>query len=160
MKLRAILLAFAFCFAIITSCKYFQPTAYIYISNQSRDKKAVDISISLDNENVFSDTIKWTNVAPDLQYSVARIKPKGKYILKVVADSGKLKEAQEINLDKDKWVFVTYTYEAPIDSSTLFDRYGFLINATGYIDSSLSKKLKGIDPTVLIYVKDEEPIFM
>jgi hypothetical protein len=128
----------------------FQPTAYFFISNESQDRKAVDIEVKLAGQTVYGDTIKWTTIRPDLQYTPYQSVSKGKYTITVIADSGRVKMTQPIMLDSDRFIFITYTYTAPIDSTTVIKMYGF----------PDPEKLKGQEPKVGIYITDKEPVHM
>ena len=133
-----------------TSCQFFQPTAQFFIINESQDRKAVDINIKLGGQTVFSDTIKYSNVRPDLQYTPSKTLTKGKYTIFVTADNGKVQVQQPIMLDGDRFIFVTYSYKAPVDSATLIKNLGF----------PFADKLKGQEPKIGIYITDKEPVHM
>ena len=81
-----------FCAAVFlfVGCNLIQPTAYFFITNSSEDQKSVDIAVSIAGETVFNDTINFTNVAPDLQYTPQKTLPKGKYTISIVANKRKL----------------------------------------------------------------------
>lgn len=134
----------------VTSCRLFQPTAYFFISNQSQDRKAVDIEVKLAGQTVYGDTIKWTDKRPDLQYTPYHSVSNGKYTIIVTADSGRVKVTQPIMLDTDKFIFITYNYAAPVDSATLIKKYGFVY----------PERLKGQEPKVGIFITDKEPEHM
>jgi len=99
-KLSALILLVVFLLTsflvTLTSCHFFQPTAHFFIVNESQDKKAVDINIQLGGQTVFNDTVKYTNVRPDLQYTPSKTLTKGKYTIFVTADSGKVQVQQPI----------------------------------------------------------------
>lgn len=110
----------------------------------------MDINIRLGGQTVFSDTIKYTNVRPDLQYTPSKTLSKGKYTIFVTADSGKVHVQQPIMLDGDRFIFVTYSYKAPADSATLIRNLGF----------PFADKLKGQEPKIGIYITDKKPVHM
>ena len=134
----------------VDSCRLFQPTAYFFIINESQDRKAVDISVTLGRQTVFNDTIKYTNIRPDLQYTPDRTLSKGKYIITVTADNGKVQVRQPIMLDGDRFIFVTYSYKAPVDSTSLIRNLGF----------PFADKLKGQEPKIGIHITDKEPVHL
>jgi hypothetical protein len=131
-------------------CNLLQPKAQFYLINTSKDKPRVDIKVYLAGDTVFADTIKYSNVAPDLQYMPSITASKGKHLIIIEADRDSLLLKQPLILDKDKWIFITYFYEAPIDSATLIKKYGF-------IDPYAAKKLKGRKPELGINVQDTPP---
>ena len=110
----------------------------------------MDINIKLGGQPVFSDTIKHSNVRPDLQYTPSKTLTKGKYTIFVTADNGKVQIQQPIMLDGDRFIFVTYSYKAPVDSATLIKNLGF----------PFANKLKGQEPKIGIYITDKEPVHM
>ncbi len=133
-----------------TSCRFFQPTAHFFIINESQDKKAINISVTLGGQSVFDDTIKYTNVRPGLQYTPSKTLTKGKYMITVIADSGKVQVRQPLMLDSERFIFVTYSYKAPVDSTTLIKKFGF----------PFADKLKGQEPKIGIYITDKEPVHL
>lgn len=132
------------------------PTAYFFISNTSRDRTTVDITVSLGDKTVFRDTIRRSSVQPDLQYTPSVSLPKGDYIIAVSADSGRAQTRDTLHLQGDQWIFITYTYEKPVDSAVV-KSYG-----TGpLVDSGfLNGKLRGRAPQVGIFVMEKEPVHM
>jgi hypothetical protein len=140
----------------VTSCNWFQPTAYFIISNGSDDKKVVDMKVSIGTKDVFNDTIKFTNIQPDLQYTPYLTLPKGQYIIQIMADSGKVTVAQPINLRHDRWIFVSYSYKLPIDTAEA----AVLLKNFGNDTSWVNPQLRGIPPIVKIHIMDKEPIHM
>lgn len=141
---------------LLTGCSWFQPTAYFFISNTSDDKKRVDIKVSIGTKDVFDDTIKYTNIQPDLQYTPYLTLQKGKYVIRVTADSGKVVVEQPINLGNDRWIFISYAYKPPIDTveaRTLLKNFG---NDTSWVNP----QLRGFPPSVTIHVMDKEPVHM
>ncbi|WP_132055696.1 hypothetical protein [Pseudocnuella soli] len=141
---------------LLAGCSWFQPTAYFFISNTSEDKKVVDIKVSIGTKGVFDDTIKYTNIQPDLKYTPYVRLPKGKYVIRVTADSDKVSVEQPINVGNDRWIFVSYGYKPPIDTveaSLLRKNFG---NDTAWINP----QLRGFPPSVKIHIMDKEPVHM
>lgn len=149
-------LLFTFLVTLCFGCRLFQPTAYFFISNGSKDKTPVDIKIKIGGQTVFDDSIKYTNVRPDLQYTPSITLTKGKYTIFITADSGKTSLTQPIMLDGDRWIFISYSFNSPADS-TQRER---LIKDFGYDTSYINTKLRGIPSKVGIYIMDKEPIHM
>jgi hypothetical protein len=141
---------------LLTGCSWFQPTAYFFISNTSDHKKVVDINVSIGKKDVFDNTIKYTNIQPDLQHTPYVTLPKGKYVIRVTADSGKVSVEQPINLGNDRWIFVSYTYKPPIDTAeanVLLKNFG---NDTAWVN----RQLRGFPPSIKIHIMDKEPVHM
>ena len=137
-------------------CNSPDPNAYFFISNTSENKKAVDIKVTIDTTAIFHDIIEYTDIAPDLQYTPNTTLPKGKYFIRVVADSGRAVAEQQIYLDNDRWIFISYSYKPPIDTAeanNLMKNFG---NDTSWID----QQLRGSPPRVVIHIMDKEPIHM
>ncbi|WP_121357795.1 hypothetical protein [Flavisolibacter nicotianae] len=141
---------------LLTSCKWFQPTAYFFISNTSRDSKPVDIRVTLAGKTVFNDTIKYSGVVPDLAYTSHISLPKGKYIIKAISDSGKVIAEQPIDLGNNRWVFIQYSVTKPIDSADA----KMLLTNFGNDTSWVNPKLRGTPPKVIITVLDKKPTLM
>ncbi len=141
-----------FCF----NCKFLQPTAYFFISNRSEDKTPVDIQIKIGEQSVFNGSIKYTNVRPDLQYTPSVTLTKGKYMIFVTADSGKASLMQPIMLDGDRWIFSSYSFDTPADST----QREKLLKDFGYDTTYMNTKFRGTPSKVAIYIMDKEPIHM
>ena len=140
---------------ILASCNSPKPTAYFFISNTSDSKKLINIKVTIDTISVFNDTIKYSNIAPDLQYTPDLRLPKGKYIIRVFADSAKAFAEKQLNLDNDRWVFISYSYKPPIDTVEAQSLKNFGIDTT-----FLKEQIRGSPPTVIIHIMDKEPIHM
>ena len=149
-------LLFIFLLTLFFGCRFSQPTAYFFVSNVSKDKSPVDIQIKIGGENVFGDSIKYTNIRPDLQYTPSITLTKGKYTIFVTADSGKTSLTQPIMLAGDRWIFISYSYNLPVDS---LQRQS-LIKNFGYDTSFVNQKIRGTPPKVAIHIMDKEPIHM
>lgn len=145
-----------FILTLLTACNWFQPTAHFFISNNSDHKKDVDINVSIGTKDVFSDTIKYTNIRPDLQYTPYVTLPKGKYMIRVTADNGKVAVEQPINLGNDRWIFVSYAYKPPIDTAEA----NMLLKSFGNDTSWVNPQLRGFPPSVTIHIMAKEPVHM
>ena len=108
----------------------------------------MDVSVTLGGQTVFNDTIKYTNIRPDLRYTPDQTLSKGKYMITVTADNGKVQVRQPIMLDGDRFIFVTYSFKAPVDSTTLIRNLRF----------PFADKLKGQEPKIGIHITDKEPV--
>lgn len=149
-------LLFAFLVTLGFGCRAFQPTAFFFISNGSEDKTPVDIQIRIGGQTVFDDSIKYTNVAPDLQYTPCINLAKGKYTISVTADSGKTSLTEPIMLDGDRWIFISFNFNGPADSIER-DR---LLKSFWYDTSFVNTKFRGTPSKVGIYVMDKEPVHL
>jgi hypothetical protein len=141
---------------LLPGCKWFQPTAYFFISNTSEGKKAVDIKVTIGAKEVFDDTIKYTNIQPDLQYTRYVTLSKGKYNIRVTADSGRVSVEQPIDSGADRWVFVSYSYKPPIDTTEA----NMLLKNFGNDTSWVNPQLRRFPSSVTIHVMNKEPIHM
>lgn len=139
---------------LFSSCKWFQPTIYFFISNTSKDKKAVDIKVSIAGKSVLSDTIRYTEIRPDLSNTPYFSLPKGKFVIHVSADNGQAIAEQSIDLENDRWVFVLYSYTPLIDTSEA----NVLLKNFGNDTSCVNSQLQGFRPSVKIQILDKEPI--
>ena len=150
------LVFFIFLTFILTGCTWFQPTAYFFISNTSRDTKAVDMNVSIAGKIVLNDTVRYTEVRPDLSNTPYISLPKGKYIIRVTADKGQTLAEQSIDLGKNRWIFISYSYVPPIDTA----HANMLIKNFREDTASVNKRLQGYPPSVTIHVMDKEPVHM
>ena len=141
---------------LTTGCNWFQPTAYFFISNESKDKRVVDIRVSIADKSVFNDSIRYTDIRPDLQYTPYVTLPKGKYTIRVSADNGKATAEQPIDLGNDRWIFVTYSFSNPVDSTEA----KILQTNFGFDTAFVNPKLRGSPPRVTVYIMDKEPVHM
>lgn len=141
---------------LLNGCSWFQPTANFIISNGSEDREIIDIKVSIGAENVFNDSIRYSNIEPDLQYTPYVTLPKGLYTIKVIADSGKVIVEQPINLDNDRWIFVSYGYKQPLDTIEL----GPFMKMVGNDTSWVNTQRRGFPPRVTIHIMEKEPIHM
>jgi len=147
---------FTFFLTLCFGCRLFQPTAYFFISNGSEDKTPVDLQVKIGVQTVFYDSIKYTNVRPDLQYTPSITLTKGKYTIFVTADSGRTSLTQTIMLDGDRWIFISYSYNSPADSV----QREILKKNFGYDTSFINHKIRGTPSNVVIHIMDKEPIHM
>ena len=141
--------------SLLLGCKSPNPNAYFFISNTSDNQNTVDIKVTIDTNTIYNDILKYSNIAPDLQYTPYLTLPKGKYLIRAIADSGRAFAEQPINLDADRWIFISYSYTPPIDTveaNTLLKNF--------HNKSFIDQLLKGSPPKVIIYIMDKEPIHM
>lgn len=96
---------FILLFFALSSCK--QKADFI-ISNENENKKSVDFIVTLGQDTIFNDTLRWTDVRPDLSNYFKKSFSKGKYVITIKGDSGKINIIQPIDLSEDSWIFVTY----------------------------------------------------
>ncbi|MFT3934090.1 MAG: hypothetical protein QM726_10780 [Chitinophagaceae bacterium] len=150
------LLLFSFLLTLCIGCRLFQPTAYFFISNVSKDKGPVDIQLSIDGKTVFADSIRYSNIRPDLQYTPLIVLPKGKYTIVVTADSGRAKLEQSISLEGNRWIFITYFFDRPVDTS----QWERLKKEFGNDTSFLHPIFRGTPSKLGIDIMDREPIHM
>jgi hypothetical protein len=88
--------------SLYTRCGSFQPTGYFFISNKSRESRAVDINVSIAGKTVLNDTVRYTGIEPDLSNTPHISLPKGKYIIRVSADNGRATCEQDVHLEDDR----------------------------------------------------------
>ncbi len=146
------------CLALLFISCHKKQTAYLIIENSSRDQRAVRLSVSIDTASIFDQVVEYSDISPDLRYTPSAQLDKGKYVISVVADNGNLVKKQQINLDNDRWIFISYLYEAPADSSTL-SRLALQYEKEQEPSLEYIDKLKrGSKPEINIHVMDKEPM--
>ncbi len=135
-------------------CRLFQPTAYLFITTSSEDKTPVDIHVKIGGETIFNDTISYTPVIPDLRNTPYVTLPKGKNVIIVTADSGKVSDTRPFMLDTDRWIFINYSYKKAPDSA----KSKILKEMFWYDTAYLNKKLREMPPQITIHITAKEPI--
>jgi hypothetical protein len=138
---------------VSSGCKSLQPTAYFFISNISRERRVVDVKVSIAGNTVLNDPILYTGVQPDLSNTPYISLPKGKYTIQVTADKGQTIAEQSIVLQNDRWIYISYSFVLPIDTS----HAKMLIQEFRGDTASVHKRLQGYPPSVTIHVMDKEP---
>jgi hypothetical protein len=150
------LIVIVFITIVLAGCNWFQPTAYFFISNISRERKAVDIKVSIADKTVLDDTIRYTGIQPDLSNTPYVSLPKGKYVIRVTADNAQTLAEQPINLGNDRWIFISYSYLPPIDTA----HADMLMKSFGEDTASVNSRVRGYPPRVTIHIMDKEPVHM
>jgi hypothetical protein len=139
----------------LSGCMWFQPSAVFLISNGSEEDSSVDLKIEVANVEVFDSVITYTRIVPSYEYASINL-PKGKYILRVTADDGKARVEDSLDVSDDRWVFITYMYEAPSDTAEVH-RHALML---GKDSSYINQRLHGFGPSIGIHVMNEEPVLM
>jgi hypothetical protein len=97
----------------MTACK--QKVDFI-ISNE--DKTPHDLQVVFGGDTIFKGLSRYTDVRPDLSNYISKSFPKGKYVIDVLADSGKIHLTKPIDLSKDCWVFIKHSLDSVTIHST------------------------------------------
>jgi len=114
----------------------------------------VDIQVSISKNSVLNDTIRYTDIRPDLTNTPYISLPKGNYIIYAIADSGQAVVKEAISLTNDRWIFISYSYKPPIDTSETNN----LLKNFGNDTSWINPQIRGFPPRLTIYIMDKEPI--
>jgi hypothetical protein len=126
----------------LTSCRN---NVDIIISNVIYNADPVDFQVVLGTDTVFNDKIKSTDIRPDLTNYVSTSLPKGKYSLKVLADSGRILIIRPVDISTDTWIFIEYAGSKAVkESQSRPDNRNYPA---------------GFD-TILIHMTREKPTFM
>lgn len=126
-------------------CDLFYPKVYFHLINFSNDKPKTDITVKFAGAVIYSGPIDRSAVAPDIQYMFRKSTSKGKYNIVIEADSGRIKKSHPLDLGKDKWIIIGYSYTKPLDTVAQLEKFGF-------VDSG---RLNGIPPRITVDLKDE-----
>ena len=121
----------------------------------------VKLTVLVDSDTIFNQIANYTDIAPDLQYIENVSLSKGTHVVKVIAAAENeeyLTKTDTINFDGDKWVFISYQYEAPPDSA---EREAFrrankdmlLIDPTFMNDIRKGRKAE-----LIIHIMHQEPV--
>ena len=125
-----------------------------YISNGSKDHTEIPLRLIVDNDTVFDQNANYTNIAPDLQY-IENVKlNKGKHKIIFEVKNSDLKLIENLEFDKDKWIFLSYHFKKPADSI----RKNELDNFFGGVNDSNLFLYNGRKPSLIFHIVDNEPI--
>ncbi len=126
-----------------------------YISNGSQDQTEIPLLLIVDNDTIFDQSAKYTNIAPDLQYIENKKLTKGKYKIVFEVGNSDLKRTEYVEFEKDKWIFLSYEFKKPADSI----RKAELDKSFGGIKDSTNLFLyNGRKPSLTFHIMENEPI--
>lgn len=126
-----------------------------YISNGSQDQTEIPLRLIVDNDTIFDQSAKYTNIAPDLQYIENKKLTKGKHKFVFEVGNSDLKRTENVEFDKDKWIFLSYEFKKPADSI----RKAELDKSFGGIKDSTNLFLyNGRKPSLTFHIMENEPI--
>ena len=126
-----------------------------YISNGSRDQTEIPLRLIIDNDTLFDQNAKYSNIAPDLQYIEDKKLTKGKHKIIFEVANSELKRIENVEFDKDKWIFISYEFKKPADSLKRIE----LDKSFGEIKDSTNLFLyNGRKPSLTFHIMENEPI--
>ncbi len=126
-----------------------------YISNGSQDQTEIPLRLIVDNDTLFDQSAKYTNIAPDLQYIENKKLTKGKHKIVFEVGNSDLKRTEYLEFEKDKWIFLSYEFKKPADSirkAELDKSFG------GLKDSTNLFLYNGRKPSLTFHIMENEPI--
>jgi len=126
-----------------------------YISNGSQDQTTIPLKLIVDNDTIFDQNAKYSNIAPDLQYIEVKKLTKGKHKIIFEVANSKLKRIENVEFDKDKWIFLSYEFKKPADS---LKRIELDKNFSGIKDSTNLFLYDGRKPSLTFHIMETEPI--
>jgi len=126
-----------------------------YISNGSKDQSKIPLRLIVDNDTIFDQDAKYTNIAPDLQYIENKKLTKGKHQIIFEVTNSELKRIESVEFDEDKWIFLSYEFKKPADSI----RKAELDKSFGGIRDSTNLFLyEGRKPSLTFHIMEKEPM--
>ena len=147
------LLTFTF-LILLFSCES-KVDGFFYISNGSQDQTEIPLRLIVDNDTIFNQNAKYTNIAPDLQYIKNKKLTKGKHKIVFEVANSDLKRTENVEFEKDKWIFLSYEFKKPADSI----RKAELDKSFGGIKDSTNLFLyNGRKPSLTFHIMENEPI--
>lgn len=126
-----------------------------YISNGSRDQTEIPLRLIIDNDTLFDQNAKYSNIAPDLQYIEDKKLTKGKHKIIFEVANSELKRIENVEFDKDKWIFISYEFKKPADS---LKRIELDKSFGGNKDSTNLFLYNGRKPSLTFHIMENEPI--
>ena len=128
---------------------------FFYISNRSQDQTEIPLRLIVDNDTIFDQNAKYTNIAPDLQYIKNKKLTKGKHKVVFEVENSNLKRIENLEFEKNKWIFLSYSFKKPADSIKIKE----LDKLFGGIKDSTNLFLyEGRKPTLTFHIMENEPI--
>ena len=128
-----------------------------YISNGSRDQTEIPLRLIIDNDTLFDQNAKYSNIAPDLQYIEDKKLTKGKHRIIFEVANSELKRIENVEFDKDKWIFISYEFKKPADSLKRIE-LDKSFNGIKNADSIYSDFYNGRKPSLTFHIMEKEPI--
>jgi hypothetical protein len=126
-----------------------------YISNGSQDQTGIPLRLIVDNDTIFDQNAKYSNIAPDLQYIEDIKLTKGIHKIIFEVANSELKRIENVEFDKDKWIFLSYGFKKPADSLKRIE----LDKSFGGIKDSTNLFLyDGRKPSLTFHIMETEPI--
>lgn len=129
--------------------------AIFYISNGSQDQTKIPLRLIVDNDTIFEQNAKYSNIRPDLQYIENKKLTKGKHKIIFEVTNSELKRTENVEFEKDKWIFLSYEFKKPADSirkAELDKKFG------GIKDSTNLFLYNGRKPSLTFHILENEPI--
>jgi hypothetical protein len=126
-----------------------------YISNGSKEKSEIPLRLIVDNDTIFEQNAKYSNIAPDLQYIENKKLTKGKHKIIFEVANSELKRIENVEFDKDKWIFLSYEFKKPADSLKRIELDKIF---SGIKDSTNLFLYNGRKPSLTFHIMENEPI--
>lgn len=124
-----------------------------YISNISQDRNEIPLRLIVDDDTIFYQNAKFTNIRPDLQYIENKKLTKGKHKIIFEVTNSTLKIMETVEFQNDKWIFLSYNYMEPADSTEMEE-----LNKIFPIKDSTNLFLfNGQKPSLSFHVMEEKP---
>lgn len=128
-----------------------------YISNDSEDQAKIPVRVIVDEDTIFNEVAKFSQVRPDLQ-NIEKVKlTKGNHWVKIEISDTDISNKERINFDENKWIFLSYYFKKPADSAKVSDLKK-TFGEKSQADSTLEQLYKGRKAGVSIHIMDKEPI--
>jgi len=87
-----------------------KPVITVYVENNSFDLPSVDLKILIDNELIAEQTFQVDSVAPS--FTIYKVETdKGIHVIRVTSGTQYLTEVDTFDVDKDKYLFVSFNYK-------------------------------------------------
>lgn len=128
-----------------------------YIENGSNDQLEIPLRLIVDNDTIFDEKAKYSNITPDLQHIKSIRLSKGFHKITFEVPNTKLKRVENLQIDKNKYIFLSYEFKKSLDS---LEKVKFKNNLKGVknVDSVFSNVLNGRKPCLTYHVMEKEPI--
>jgi len=135
-------------FMAFCSCKHFKSNVYFFASNLSSDKKDIHVSIGLAGDQVLDKIVRWTEHGSGIDFINSVKMFRGKYVIRVTADSGRVKLQKLISIKKDQYLFITYSSVKPVEEKKVKKKNSKQL---------MSTELAFVKPKLDVFVGDKPP---
>ena len=128
-----------------------------YIENGSSDQLEIPLRLIVDNDTIFDEKAKYSNIAPDLQHIKSIKLSNGFHKITFEVPNTKLRRIENLQINKNKYIFLSYEFKKSLDS---LEKVKFKNNLKEIknVDSVFSNVFNGRKPCLTYNVMETKPV--